>query len=644
MQDGERRLAAIMFTDMVGYTALAQDNEPLAMELLDEQRRTLRPFFAKNNGREVKTIGDAFLVEFASSIMAVKCAFEIQSHIQATNSNRPEEKRLLLRIGIHLGDVIHSEADITGDAVNVAFRIQAIAPIGGVCVTEQVYDSVVNKVEYAFETMGTPELKNVSRSIEVYRISGLGLTVGRPPFQKSSLPKDRIAVLPFINMSPDPKDEYFADGMTEEVISTLAKVRDFEVISRTSIMQYKSVTKSIAEVSRNLNAGTILEGSVRKAGSRLRITVQMIDAARDRHLWAENYDRDFQDVFAVQGEIAARVADALRVRLLPAEKAGLVKKPTSSTEAYSLYLKGRHYWNRMGPDDVKKALEYFELAVREDPNFALGYTGEADCHLTLRNKWNIDPRANLEKALAMVARALELDPDLAEAHATRGSILINEGRPRQAEEEFERAIELKPSYAEAHMLYIPLLASQLKWEEALRHIEKAVELDPLSPIVNYNHGSFYAWRGEYTKAVEPLKKAVELGLNAGHWALGYVYGRMKMFDNMKREYAIAVDLFKDSVPLARMDADAYTAYHEGDVQTLRRILPDLETGFNDTGLSAYEIAGFYFYLGEREKGFEWLKHSYSRDEGPLHITYEKDYDRVRDNPRYLDLLKRLGLS
>jgi TolB-like protein len=372
-----------MYTDMVGYAALGQKNESLSIALVEEQRKLIRPILARHNGKEIKTMGDAFLVEFPSALDAVRCAYDIQRAAREFNISIPKEKRIHLRVGLHLGDVVESQGDISGDAVNVASRIEPLAEDGGVCLTRQVYDHVQNKFELPLASLGPKTLKNVSAPVEAYKMvmpweqSSTGVT---PAF-----PTNRIAILPFANFSPDPQDDYFADGMTEEVISTLSKVGSLEVISRTSVMQYKKTPKPIKEVSRELDAGIVLEGSVRKVGNRLRVTAQMIDAARDRHLWAESYDRDMQDDFAIQSEIAGRVADALSVRVLPRERAELTKKPTGSTMAYTLYLKGRDLWNRRGGErgheDVKEAAKCFEQAVKEDPDFALGYVGQADCYL-----------------------------------------------------------------------------------------------------------------------------------------------------------------------------------------------------------------------------------------------------------------------
>ncbi len=279
-----------MFTDMVGYTTLSQRNESLALDLLEEQKRMVRALLSRYGGREIKTIGDSFMVEFASALEAVRCATRIQEVFFERNTKSPQEKKIQLRIGIHIGDVEHKHGDVYGDAVNIASRMEPLSGPGGICISEQVYYQIQNKAEFPIIRLGKQALKNIQLPMDVYRIV--------LPWEKEthaedeSLEKRRIAVLPLVNMTADPNDEYFADGMTEELISTISGISGLTVLSRTSIMQYKGARKNIVDIGKELNAGTILEGSVRKAGNRVRITVQLVDSPEDRHLWAQSYDRE----------------------------------------------------------------------------------------------------------------------------------------------------------------------------------------------------------------------------------------------------------------------------------------------------------------------------------------------------------------
>ena len=429
MPEGERRLAAIMFTDIVGYTSLTQKDEALAMELLEEQRRLVRPFFPRHNGKEVKTIGDAFLVEFGSALEAVRCAFDIQQSLHEANSGRPVETKFMLRIGVHLGDVIHSQGDVYGDAVNLASRIEPLALPGGVCVTEQVHDQIRNKSDFQLVSIGRKELKNVGEAVEVFRIVF--------PWERHEAPgtvldKKRIAVLPFANLSSDPEEGYFADGMTEELITSLSSVRQLTVIARTSVMKYKGSPKGASEVGKELNAGSLIEGSVRKAGSRVRITAQLIDAATEGHLWAQNYDRQLEDIFAIQSEIAEKVAGELKIRLVDSEKRVIEKKATENTEAYTYYLRGRELVREGTQHSLTQAVGLFEKATALDPSFAKAYVGLAECFLLLLTYGHDSYERVIPKAELALTKAIQLDPELAEAHAGSCADLLPGGRrPRQ---------------------------------------------------------------------------------------------------------------------------------------------------------------------------------------------------------------------
>jgi len=642
----QRRLAAIMFTDMVGYTALGQRDESLSLSLVEKHRKLLRPIFKRHNGKEIKTIGDGFLVEFSNALEAVRCAYDAQRTLKEYNISQPNDQRIIIRIGLHLGDVVESNGDISGDAVNIASRIQSVAEEGGVCLTRQVYDQVQNKFDLPLKSLGTKPLKNVNSPLELYKIE--------LPWEKEQkatglqLDASRVAVLPFANMSPDPNDSYFADGITEEIISTLSGVSGLNVISRTSVMGYKGTTKRVKEIGSELEAGSVLEGSLRKAGNRIRVTAQLIDVRADKHVWAQSYDRTLDDVFGVQTEIAKHVSDALRVKILAPEIDRIDKKPTGSTKAYTLYLRGKFHLNKRGIEDLKKAEEYFDQAIREDQAFALGYVGVADCNELLSYNWNTDTEVRHEKAKTMITKALELDRDLAEAHTTKGLTLLHDWNLQESEKEFLRAIELKPSYATAHQWYYHMLLPELRWDEALAQIEKALELDPLSLIINLNYAQYYAVKRDYPRAIELYKKTLELDPNfpLGHFEIAGAYGRMKMFDEMKREVRIGVGLVQDLFPHTVNITDVVFAQLEGDKEKVRRLTPGLEKYVGKVlGAGPVLMAGFYFFLAENDKGWDWLERAYSvHDSEILRIQLDDAFDGIRDEPRYHNLLKRLGLD
>src|SRR5271165_6013608 len=416
-----RRLSAIMFTDMVGFTALSQRNESLALEILEKHRNILRSVFSKYGGREVKTIGDAFLVEFDSALEAVRSALEMQQSLRVFDEEQPLNSRVPVRIGIHVGDVVQSDQDVYGDAVNIASRIEPLAEPGGICITQQVYDQVNNKLEIQLTSIGKRVLKNVETPIEIYMVSSHAISSDAGP--KMNLDRRRVAVLPLVSLTSDPEDEFFSDGLTEEMISTISQIQELRVISRTSIMRFKKSPKGLGEIGRELGVGSVLEGSMRKYGKKIRVTAQLIDVETDEHLWSQNYDRDLSDIFAIQSDIAKNIADSLKIRLIDEEKRRIEKAPTKSSEAHSLYLKGRYFWNERSESGLKRAIEYFEKAIEKDPDYALSYVGIADCYNVLGEHGYVPMKEAAHKSIGFATKALELDSSLAEAHTSLASSL-----------------------------------------------------------------------------------------------------------------------------------------------------------------------------------------------------------------------------
>ena len=397
--------------------------------------------------------------------------------------------------------MIHSQSDVYGDAVNVASRIEPLAPPGGICVSQQVYDQVRNKFEFPLASIGKKELKNVAEPMEVY--------VAVLPWEKSSdarpvLDKTRIAVLPFSNISPDPADEYFADGMTEELIATMSRVGGLKVIARTSVMGYKGGQKKISDVAKELEVGSVLEGSVRKAGDRVRITIQLIDSGTSEHLWAESYERELKDIFAIQSEVSNTVAQALKVHLSPQERLLIGKKQTANPEAHTLYLKGRFYWNERTKENIDKAMVYFKRAVEVDPGFALAYSGISDCyHVAVDYGWMSPDVANpLARENAM--KAIEIDDSLAEAHASLAACLNYDWDLPSAMREFERAIELRPNYATAYHWSALALCNAGKFAEAYEKDLQALEIDPYSMTAALGTAVALYFMGRFKESQEKL--------------------------------------------------------------------------------------------------------------------------------------------
>jgi len=646
LADSGRRLAAIMFTDMAGFTSLGQRDEALAVELLEEQRGIVRPLLANHNGREVKTIGDAFLVEFQSSLEAVKCAVEIQSSLKKANQVRPESRRLLLRIGIHLGDVIHTGTDVAGDAVNVASRIEPLAPPGGICVSAQVQESVSNKAGVAFESMGVQELKNVAKPMEVYWVQGYGVPTRRPVLRKAAQPADRVAVLPFANMSPDPNDEYFADGMTEELINRLAQVKSLKVIARTSVMSFKGEKKKAVDIAKELDVGTLVEGSVRKAGNRVRVTVQLISAGREEHLWSSHYDKELDNIFAVQSEIAEKVAGELKVQLLESEKKILEKKPTENTEAYNDFLRGRELYREMSEPSLRQALALFEKAAELDPSFARAHVGVAECHQTLAEGGYEPVDVSLPIVKASLRRALELDPDLPEAHSSLSILRFNEDDNIGAEAEARRAIELNPSLPEPYWQLYELAATKGEPEEAIRLIETAYRLDPIRPAFIGVLGDAYAWTGREQEALEHWRRNEQLA-PAQVYMSEVVYYLSKGDIERAREFNAKAEKLRPTSSWVAWFAGAIAA-KMGDREKALLAIRKIED--RRIGPIGFSFIGFVYHaLGDMDLYFEYMNKALEAHELiPTVVMYSPLLAKSREDPRYHLLVekfrKQVGLA
>lgn len=645
MPEGDRKLAAVMFTDMVGFTALTQSDEAQAMEVLERHNRLLRPFFPKFHGREVKTIGDSFLVEFDSALDAVRCAQEIQSYLHDYNISTRDEWKITLRIGIHIGDVIHQGGDVFGDAVNIASRLQPLAFPEGICVSDQVFGEVSNKIPQALVRLPAKGLKGVASHVDVYRLvmpwegGGDGEVL---------LDTRRVAVLPFSNLSPDPEDEFFADGLTEELIDRLCQVKGLEVIARTSVMSYKKKETKAGTIGKELRAGALVEGSVRKAGSRIRVTAQLIDTNKEAHLWSSRYDRDLQDVFAVQTDIAEQVAGALKVQLVQSARKAVEQAPTQNMEAYTLYLRGRFLWNKRASPSVREALGLFQMAVEKDPNYGRAFAGIADCYSILIDRDEMAWSEGGPKAMEACSRALQLDPSLPEAHASMGLVLHLELKTEEASREFEKAIELNPGYASAYQWYSIELTVQGKLDEADRAISMAAKADPLSAVIMYNSG-YLAWvHGRDAEALEKWNRGLELNPDFGllHGSLAAFYVKKGQKEDALRE----LRLFESSPVTGPGDARQRSANIAalygflGERGQAERHLKRLISENEKTPVPASDFAYAYGGLGDADKFFEYLmKAIEDRTSFPAVVRSHPLYAGFRSDPKFKEYLAARGL-
>jgi adenylate cyclase len=655
MPQRERKLVAIMFTDMVGYTALAQKNESLSLALLDEQRGLIRPILMRHNGREVKTIGDAFLVVFPNALDAARCAYDIQRAVREFNISIADDRRIHLRVGVHLGDVVESDGDILGDAVNVASRIEPLADEDGVCLTRQVRDQVQSKINLQLSSMGQRSLKNVSDQIEVFKM----VMPWENELAKISTPMNlrRIAVLPFTNISPDPQDEYFADGMTEEIISTISRVNNVEVISRTSVMPYKKVPKPVKEVSRELEVGTILEGSIRKAGNKLRITIQLIDASKDRHIWSESYDRNLEDVFAIQSEIAQKVADSLRLRLDENQKDEILRGPTKNMGAYNSYLAGLYNLSKTGPNWIAKSIQCFEQATALDPSFAQAYAALGTAYIYLAGEM-YSPKEGFAKAKEQVLKALSLDSGNFEAHRARANLALQlDWDWNTTDSEFRRAVQLNPNSSPVHQDYALFLSLTNRDEEAITEISRAVELDPLSGMALGVGVGVRVFAREFKEAVTLARRIVELDPNDAdaHTILSFAYLAEGSVDQAYEELQqVRKEISKRSSEIKLGWARGLNPWiyaisctvlvYEKEEQILRKIIAEAEEYGKESYVSPADLAIMYLALGETERAFSLLN-AEVQNHGPGFIFVHRSqvFDKIRSDPRFTKLLNLSGL-
>jgi len=508
----ERRLSALMLTDIVDYTAKVQANEPLALELLEEHNHLLKAILLRYNGQLVKGTGDGFLVEFRSALEAARCAIDIQTALHERNLASPDKRRVDVRVGLHVGDVVHRGGDIFGDGVNITSRVEALASPGGIVLTTAIRDQVWNKIEAPLISLGYHDLKNLRQSIEVLRVvlpwedpAAAHATSGTSP--RIAPNRSRVAVLPLTCIGNDPENTYFTDGMTEELIYALSKVQGMHVISQTSVMTYKTRPRTIAQIGRELGVGTVLEGSVRRAEERFRIHVQLVDVASETHLWSDRFDRNVQDVFAVQSEIAECVAHTLQLQLIPQKE----EPSTCAAPACTAYLKGRHYWDKRSKAGLVRALEMFRKAAHIDPTFAPAFAGMSDTYAILADRGYMKAAEAYAKARRAAEKALELNPHLAEAHAALGLVTQYLDRdPDKAETIYQHAILLNPSYASAHHWYSLLLSEIGRTGEALAESQLAVETSPRSPVILAARADLLRKAGRVEEAEVQYKQALDI--------------------------------------------------------------------------------------------------------------------------------------
>ena len=484
----ERRLAAILAADVAGYSRLMEADEEATLHTLNAFREVIDGLVARHRGRVFGSAGDSVIAEFASPVEAVRCAVEIQQDLETRNADFPEDRRLRFRIGVNLGDVMAEGDNLLGDGVNVAARLEALAEPGGICISRAARDQVRDRLDVALEDLGEIEVKNIARPVRVFRLR-LDSDGAAAKERVDGLPdKPSIAVLPLANMSGDPEQEFFADGLTEDILTELSRFRGLFVISRTSAFVYKGKSAKIQDVAKDLGVQYVVEGSVRKAGNRVRITVQLIDAASDRHLWAERYDRDLEDIFAVQDEVTAAIVATLPGRIDAATQERAERKRPENMAAYEYVLAGKTLHHRSRKEDNEEALRLLERAVELDPKYAHAHAWMA-CTLAQRwvHDWTDDRDATWDRLTEELRIALALDDNDSDVHRVFASVNLAREDFDKSTYHQERALSLNPN----DDLIVVQQGEILTWlgrpEEGIEWIEKAMRLNPYHPERFWNH-------------------------------------------------------------------------------------------------------------------------------------------------------------
>jgi adenylate cyclase len=634
-----------MFTDMVGFTRLGQRDEEGALQLRREHQSLLRPLFTVHGGREVKTLGDGFLVEFPSVVESVRCAVEIQAAIAQRNALPTSTERMVLRVGIHVGDVVEEGGDILGDAVNVASRIEPLAEPGGICVSGSVYDHVRNKLPLPLEKLGSRTLKNVEFPVDIYRVvltHGPTDVGGSASSARSPL---RLAVLPFSNLSLEPNEAYFADGLTDELLSRASQIPELRVIARTSAQRYKGSSKSIRDIGQELDVGVALEGSVRKAGNRVRITVQLVDTRSEEHLWSSRYDRPFDDIFAIQDEIAGQIAAAVTLHVAGPRAASpptpvRTSPDTTDMEAYAEFLHARKLFAEKGSEEsIRRSLALFEEAVRRDPGFARARVGVAECNLWLGSEGAVPYLESIRVARTELARAVAQHEGIAEAHSVLGGLLLGDDDFAGAERESRRAIELNPSLSDPYRWLAQLAAGDGRMDETVRLLEAAQAVDPLDVNVLSFLGRAYLYAGREAEALahwERTKPLVAYRTNAH--LTEYYLGR--------GEYARATETLRELERLRPESAwtemyRGFLAARQGNPTGARQAIERLERRGQSGELTVF-FAGFvYFALDDRDAFVRCMEQAFDMHALPaMELMYSRLFEAARSDPRIVDLLQR----
>ena len=630
MAENSHQLAAILFADVVGYTAMMQEDEDMAVEKINRFRQALETIAAELNGKIIQYYGDGSLLLFYSSTDAAEFAKLLQTALN-------EPPGIPVRIGIHMGDVLLQNGNVFGDVVNIASRIQALAPAAGIYISEMVFMNIINKKGLDSVFVKEQVLKNVKDPVRIYEV----LTEFSKPIVQPALPEkpvvkriaeNGIAVLPFSNMSSDQEQEYFSDGLTEDIITQLSKIKALKVISRTSVMQYKNNPKPIKEIRDELGVALILEGSVQRYGEQVRITAQLINAATDDHMWAESYDRPVKDIFSIQREVAVAIASVLNTKLSRKETQNLDTKPTVNLQAYDLYLRGKFLVEKRNKTDLLIARELFQQAVNKDKTFAIAYSGLADTYLLSSYRGYEDPDIMLPLAKKHIDMALALDPSSGEIQATLGYWYHQTFNWKEAEKTYRKSIGLNPNQSNVYLWLAILLESKEQREESLTIYNKGSEINPvwdyliqnkIRALINDNNQEEAIRLQQHLiekTAYDPvLQKSRYSELSRLYWSVG------------NKEEAIVIAEKAKNQGLIRF-------YKEGDHKLMEKEVDDYYRVLRKSGeyISELWMGIEYAKAGAREKALECFNNAIVLKETAITLLLIRHYEFL--NLKYLNLV------
>ncbi|MGB4847724.1 MAG: adenylate/guanylate cyclase domain-containing protein [Saprospiraceae bacterium] len=678
-QELSRKLAAIMFTDIFSFTSLMEKDEADAMEKKSVYKEVLHQFHKQYNGEIIKEMGDGSLSVFTNSVDAVWCAIEIQKALRAPI-------HIPVRIGIHTGNVLFQHGDVMGDAVNIASRMESFAAPGSVFISGKVYDEIKNQKNIEVVLMGKFELKNVSVPMEIFAVSndnlvvpkkralhGKGIQFSKNKFssktvmistaivfsvllgslfffkkymaQRMNDPQSKtIAVIPFANLSVLKDDEYFSDGICNEIQTQLSKIGALSVISRTSMLQFKDTKKTMKEIGEAIGADVLLEGSVQKSNDKVHINMQLIDARNDKQLWAETYDKDFKDIFSIQSDIAKNVAMQLKANLTSSEKTGIEKRPTKNLEAYNLYLKGNYLIQKVTPDDLANGLKMLNEAIKLDPTFALPYLGIAYYYGVATDFYMAPPEALPQLKMA-AQTAIEMDSTLADGYAYLGAYdFWYAWNLPKAEEEFKKAVALSSKEYFVHWIYNVFLAATGNTVEGKQIGAKLTELDPMSADAHAWYGSDFYFARQYDEALSHLDKSYALDANYPFAAYfkGMCYIAQGKFSEAIKQEQLAHAIFASPWSHGRL---AYAYARAGNTQMARAILDSLRLQSDTAYVASDVVASVYVALGDKEHAFEYLDKATNERAGWLvYLNVDPIWDPIRNDARFIAILKKMGLK